>query len=235
MEKQDKEDMIGKFNIFKNLVELTSRYGKTTMFFSVVIAFLLYNIFANPIKLDKIIDRYIDTQDDIHQKGMLKREQANNAIPNILDKLLFQAGADRVMLLEFHNGGANIVDLPFDHFTATYERVDESKDSIEYIADQYRNQSTGNYIELLQKLKKDRYIYSTDIELEDNSRIIRKMERNEVDSYYICAIYNDGGRVIGILSITSNKINGLDESQLNRITPAITHQLSNLISGINNK
>lgn len=232
---EKKNNIADKFNVFKKIVEITSKHGKLTTLFSVVILFFVYNILINPVNVDKYLDRYTDKQEDIHKEGLLKRQQADNLIPSILDVLRFESGADRVMLLEFHNGSQNSADLPFYHFSATYESIDSGNDSIDYINDQYRNQNAGNYNIILQKIKRDRYIYSSDIELDENNKIVRKMEKNDVDSYYICAVYNDSNQVIAILAITSNHINGLDENQLNRITPGITHRISNLISGINNK
>lgn len=123
MEKE-KDGFLGRFKIFKNIVELNSKYSKWTILYSVLVLFFVYNIIINPLNIDKYIDRYTSKQEDMHLKGIQKRQQADNMIPPILDALRLKSGADRVMLLEFHNGSQNSADLPFYHFSATYERID---------------------------------------------------------------------------------------------------------------
>jgi len=222
-----------RFNWFGKIVGLVSKHGKLTIAYCVLILFLIINIIYNPINVEKYLDRYIDNQEVKHQKGIEKRKEADIRIPDMLDVLRYKSGADRVMLLEFHNGSQNASLLPFYHFSATYESIDVYSDSIDYVNDQYQRQNTGNYTGFLEKLKKDRYIYTSDIDEAPNTKIVRKMKNNNVKSYYICAIYGDKNQMVGLLAITSSKVGVLDEVQLNKLTPPLTHQIANLISGIN--
>lgn len=221
-----------RFNLFDKIVKLITKHGKVTVMYGVVILLLVYNILLNPIDLNKILERYDAKLEEAHKEGIQKRQRADEEIPTILEALRLKCGADRVMLLEFHNGSKNSADLEFYHFTATYEIINEDNDSIDFVNDQYRNQNTGNYYTLFNKLRKDRYLYSSDLD-EDNSKFVKKMQKNDVQTFYLCAVYDDSNDLIGVLSISSNQNNGLDEGKLNRITPVITHKIANLITGIN--
>lgn len=227
------EGFFARFNLFDKIVKLTVKHGKITILYCVMILFLVYNIIINPIDVNRLLDKYTQKQDETHRKGMQKRQEADLVIPALLDGLRHKTQADRVALFEFHNGLSNTLDLPFYHFSATYESIDIDNDSIEEINDQYKDQTTGNYQSLFKKIKRERYIFTNDIETSPNTKLVRKMKHNGVKSYYLCAIYGDNNHLVGVLSVVSNQVDGLDETQLNRITPEITHRLANLISGIN--
>lgn len=227
-----------KFNLFQNIVVLTKKYGKKNMMFSLLIfiifatmGFLAYLI--KDIDVNKVFDRYNANQEIIHQEGIEKRQQADDLVPDILDAVRLRSKADRVMILEYHNGLKNSADLPFYHFTATYESIDLNNDTIYEVADQYKNQNTGSYASILKQIKKNGYIYSADITSEPKSRVLRKLDKNEIESYYICEIYDSAGVPSALLSIASNKTDGIDKDYIDKNIYKITAKIGRLLTGIN--
>lgn len=238
MKDKDPKDDLGKFNLFKNIVVLTKKYGKKNVMFSLLIFIIFATmtflaLLIKDIDVNKVLDRYNSNQEQTHQEGIEKRQRADDLIPDILDAVRLNSKADRVMILEFHNGSKNSADLPFFHFTATYESINLNNDTIDEVADQYKNQNTGSYATVLRKIKKNGFIYSADIDLEPKSRVLKKLDKNDIESFYICEIYDRAGVATALLSIASNHSNGLDTVYIDKNIHKITAKLGRLLSGIN--
>ena len=223
-----------KLNFFIQIAEAINKYGKGTVAFSVIILFLVLNLIINPINLEKILDKWNTKTEMEHKLGLKKRQNADILIPSILNNLLLKTNADRVMLLEFHNSGMNKSNLPFFHFSATYEVIDEYSEKIEYVADQYYYQRTGDYSNILEKLKKVSSIYYDDIQLEQPDKVVKRLEKNGVRSAYITSVYDDGGQLVGIMTITSDTPDKFNHNELMQLTAKPCQQIGHLLTGITN-
>lgn len=223
-----------KLNFFLQIAEAINKYGKGTVAFSVIILFLVLNLIINPINLEKILDKWNTKTEMEHQLGLERRQNADILVPNMLNNLLLKINADRVMLLEFHNSGMNKSNLPFFHFSATYEVIDEYNETIEYVADQYYYQRTGDYSNIIEQLKRVRCIYYDDIQLEQSDKVIKRLLKNNVRSAYISAIYDDSGQLVAIMTITSDTPNKFNHNELMQITAKPCQQIGHLLTGITN-
>lgn len=221
-----------KLNFFIQLVETINRYGKGTILFSVIILFLVLNLIINPINLEKILDKWDAKIELQHQKGLEKRQNADIIIPNTLNTLLLKTDADRVMLLEFHNSGVNKSNLPFYHFSATYECINEYDSEVEYVADQYYYQRAGDYSNIIEHLKRVNCVYYANIEQEPIDKLFKRLMKNGVKSVYIKSIYDDAGQMIGIMTITSTVEDKFTHSELIKITTKPSQQIGHLLTGI---
>lgn len=215
------------YNFFERLIESIKKNGKKNVTYGVIIFFLLLNIIANPININRLLDKWENKQECVHLKGIEKRKEADLIIPDKLDNIMLKSGADRVMILEFHNGGRNSVNLPFYHFTSTYEVV---RDTIDYVSDQYQNQNSGNYAVFFEQLNNYNYLYVSDLTIDDN-HLHRKMLKNGTKSYFIAGIY-ESNKLMALLTITSNTVNGLDVNYLKGVAHHTSNQLSHILSGV---
>ena len=83
---------------------------------------LLIAFIANPTY---IFEKYDEWREKQHTEKLTHRLQHNEKIHILTERLLFQSNADRVLLLELHNGVSNNSGLPFAKCTATYEALQE--------------------------------------------------------------------------------------------------------------
>lgn len=84
-----------------------------------------------------VFEWYKKWEEDQHTERIEQRLQTNEKIHLACEKLMYKVGADRVMLLELHNGGTNIAGLPFLKASCIYEAMN---DGVYPIADQYQQQ-----------------------------------------------------------------------------------------------
>jgi hypothetical protein len=219
-------------NLLNTIVALTKKYGKGTVLFSLMI-FLFYILF---IKIDIVRLMYYKDftkyENALHEEGLKKRGQADMIIPPLLDNIRIELNANRVILCEFHNGGDNIANLPFKHFSATYESIDCNDTTIHKVANEYYYQRTGDYYDLLNELSKYGYFYSSDISLIRNTHpeLYYIFFRDKDKSVYITEI-NGIKTPIGMIYIASKKT-PLNLAKINDILQPILQKLSLLLEGI---
>ena len=222
-----------KYGLFESLVKLSAKYSKGTIFFAVLMLFIIMNMVINPINLNRIIEKWTDRTELLHQVSLQKRQAANMAIPSILDNILIRCKADRIMILEYHNSGQNVSGLSFYHFTATYETIDEYNDTIDYVKDQYQNQYTSDYSYAMRETKKYRYFYIADINmLETLPREIKKLKKNDVSCIYMVELTDDNNNSIGVMTISSNTPDKLDENLVDDIVLKYKQQIGHLLTGV---
>jgi hypothetical protein len=219
------------------LVELAGKYGKNTLLYGTM-AFLVYvfgikEIIYPPQRyIKKQLEQIDKNKEEIHIKGIEKRNHADILIPALLDQLRINTNATRVLLFEFHNSTSNVNNLPFHHFTCTYERIDHNDNTLDYISDNFYFQRTGDYGDFLVKLREKQNLFIPSFENEKaHSRIYLKLMRSYAKSAYF---YEIDGLVLpsAILIIISN-YDELNEELINRNIAKIVPNIASLLEGIN--
>lgn len=230
---------MGKINIkiegtnwLEKIVKLTKEYGKGTVLFSIIIFLLYSNFIKNDISSITNYKDFLRYENKEHDDGLIKRSNADMIIPPLLDNIRIELNASRVILFEFHNGGDNIANLPFKHFSATYESINDRDTMMHRIADEYYYQRTGDYYNLLNELQKYGYFYVANISLIKNSypELYYKFLRDKDISVYITEI-NGVRTPIGMIYIASNKT-PLNLARINDVIQPILQKLSLLLEGI---
>jgi hypothetical protein len=84
-----------------------------------------------------VFEWYEEWKEKQHQEQMDLRNANNEKIQRLLDKSLYKIEADRITVLELHNGTESIGGLPFTKCSATFEVMD---DGVIPIAHQYQDQ-----------------------------------------------------------------------------------------------
>ena len=82
-----------------------------------------------------IFEQYEAWKDKEHAERLNIRMRNNEKLHILAEKLMYKVDADRVMVLELHNGLENAVGLPFSKCTATYEALNTD---VYPIANQYQ-------------------------------------------------------------------------------------------------
>lgn len=170
-----------------------------------VILLLLYNMVNDRQNLRSIQEAVIEANKETEQNNkkeevasMKARDDANPKISSELVKFLYEIGADRVMLSEFHNGQRGTGGLDFKYYDETFEEINKDRD-MTYVSDQYKNMNTSKY-KIIAKLRKDRiFVGSTD---EISNIDLRYSNRMTEDGMYYCGLIevSNSETPLGVLS-----------------------------------
>lgn len=181
------------------LLNLLNKYGLWNIIKALgVILLLAYVIFfaLNPTYL---LDRVSEIQSEKHTQAVGRRINADKQIMLLLETALVHTDADRVWLIEFHNGSANLASgLPFLYGSMRLEVVSEGTMPVE---EEYTDFSLSRF-PLMTKLISDGYHYGSveDIAKLDN-KLYHKLCSNNVHDIAMLCIYN-GDTPLGILGMT---------------------------------
>lgn len=118
------------------------------MMFLLAILFI-YNIIQSNLivniveqRLQEIQAVEPDTTQDV-ETSINARFNVSPQIDSEINLLLEKLHADRIIISEFHNSVANIGNLHFAYFSATYEAIDTDNPKIEYLSNQFQNINTS--------------------------------------------------------------------------------------------
>lgn len=183
----------GVFNILKGL-------------FILIILSLTLRICYNPSFL---FDKYTDYMAQRHVKELYKRTEYDQQIKSLLPVYLYKYHADRVWIIQYHNG---IMD--WQHGTMRFEWCN---DEVESIKNQYDDFNL-TWINLPYYLKENEVFIGDIVKLDSiDSTLYTQLKKNDVQ-YLACTIIKDSsGYPIGILGVTWKNIPPNIDSLQNKI------------------
>ena len=123
-------------NWLDKALQIVDKYRLKTIF-KAFLVMLLIAIFIGFLKNPTwVFEKYDEWKDKEHSTALEQRLVNNEKLHISSEKLLYKVGADRVMILELHNGLENANGLPFSKCSATYEAIELN---VKPVADQYQN------------------------------------------------------------------------------------------------
>ena len=132
-------------------LKLIEKYGLFKIFKALcVIALFVYVMCNGATIVENIVQKVTKEtlhdenveEDRMHDIAMERRQEIKPLIDNILMSTLNQLNADRVFIIEMHNGTNNTSGLPFLYGEMTYETV---ADNISHVDDDYVNFSLSRF------------------------------------------------------------------------------------------
>lgn len=121
---------------FERVLDLADKYRITTVLKSVFIILLIAGTVGFIKNPTWIFEKYQDWQDKQHIEKLAHRLEHNEKLHIMTEKLMYKVNADRVLLLELHNGNTGLGGFPFAKCSATYEALN---DGIVPVAHQYQD------------------------------------------------------------------------------------------------
>lgn len=121
---------------FERVLELADKYRIQTVLKSVFIILLIAGTVGFIKNPTWIFEKYQDWQDKQHIEKLAHRLEHNEKLHIMTEKLMYKVNADRVLLLELHNGNTGLGGFPFAKCSATYEALN---DGIVPVAHQYQD------------------------------------------------------------------------------------------------
>lgn len=106
-------------------IKLIKNFGLArTIGYAVMLACVVFTAISL-LNIDKTVQNAIDTHNEAeieaHDRAVEKRYENSPKIDQILSEVLYKYGADRVCIVEMHNGTRNVAGLPFIYGEMTYE------------------------------------------------------------------------------------------------------------------
>lgn len=117
-------------------LEIVERYRLKTIFKAFIILALIAGFVAFLKNPTWVFEKYEEWKRNEHTVALEQRMANSEKLHVSSEKLLYKVGADRVMILELHNGLENANGLPFSKCSATYEALEIN---VSPISNQYQN------------------------------------------------------------------------------------------------
>lgn len=204
-----KPDIDSGLSWLERILQLCKEYGVFNILkglFILIMLSLTLRICYNPSFL---FDKYIDYMTQRHAKELHKRTEYDQQIKSLLPVYLYKYHADRVWIIQYHNG---IMD--WQHGTMRFELCN---DEVESIKNQY-NDFNLTWINLPYYLKTNEVFIGDIVKLDSiDSTLYTQLKKNNVQ-YLACIIIKDNsGYPIGILGVTWKNIPPNIDSLQNKI------------------
>lgn len=173
------------FGMLEKMVKLTSKYGAWNIVKAIMIIAAFLTVMWSATHLDTIFERVINKQNEenveYHENVMKRRNEIKPKIDLILKNTLEELNADRVFVIEMHNGTNSLSGLPFVYCEMTYETC---KKGIMRVDDEYGSVVLSRY-NLPYYMAENRVYAGTVDELEEiDPKLAHRMRDN--GTKYIC-------------------------------------------------
>lgn len=169
----------------ERLLKLKKDYGLGNILTAVMLLFITIVMGVVAFKPDIIVEEVQRIQTEQHAKAVNRRIEADPEIREAIADLRIGLGADRVFIVEAHNGGSNLTNLPFLYVDMTYENIRQGEMQLE---DEYKNVRLQRY-NFCTFLYNNNYWYGSVKDLE------------ELDTIFAYRVEGDGVKYIGVLTI----------------------------------
>lgn len=151
----------------------------------------------NTVKEENLIKDIITQESDIHSTASEVRKEVDPKITKTLTRMLYSMNADRVSVLEMHNGKENPTSLPFLYCDMTYE---ETRDNISYVSEEYEDLNMSKF-QFPSFLYKNKIFYGSVEEIiEIDKKLGLRLEMNDVK--YIGMVLIRTNTDIGFVTIS---------------------------------
>ena len=204
-----KPDIDSGLSWLERILQLCKEYGVFNILkglFILIMLSLTLRICYDPSFL---FDKYTDYMTQRHVKELYERTEYDQQIKSLLPVYLYKYHADRVWIIQYHNG---IMD--WQHGTMRFELCN---DEVESIKNQYDDFNL-TWINLPYYLKENEVFIGDIVKLDSiDSTLYTQLKKNDVQ-YLACTIIKDSsGYPIGILGVTWKNIPPNIDSLQNKI------------------
>lgn len=169
----------------ERLLKLKKDYGLGNIITAIMLLFITVVMGVVAFKPSIIVEEVQKIQTEQHQKAVDKRIKADPQIREALVDLRLELGADRTFVVEAHNGGSNLTNLPFLYVDMTYESVRTGMIELE---EEYKN------------LRLQRYNFCTFL-YENNYWFGSTEDLMQIDPAFSYRVEGDGVKYIGVLTL----------------------------------
>lgn len=126
----------------ERVMTLVEKYSIFQFIKAFVIIFFMACLVGFISKPEWIFEKYKEWEDADHKMEMMEGEKNNLIIQGEIESVLWRTGADRVLLLSYHNTKSSLTGVPYIYLTAINEYF---ADGIKPVAEGYNSVKTSLY------------------------------------------------------------------------------------------
>ena len=184
-------------SLIERFLTIAEKYKLSTIFKSILIMLIFAVAIFLISKPTYFFDQYEKAKEIKHKEKMEIVMKNNIIIQSEIDNLLYKTGANRVLLLQYHNTKNSLSGLPFIYLTATNESLTYNTTPVSV---GYETLKTSLY-PFVNYLSKHKYFCGDITELEHYDKALAyRMRGNDVTHLAMCHI--DSDIPLGVLVLT---------------------------------
>lgn len=169
---------------------LMERYGMWKIMQAILVLasflYIIYNVSSLPEIISSAFVRQTEIRQEEHDAAVETRRQIKPDIDRILKDALSNTNADRVFVIEMHNGTNNVAGLPFIYGEMTYEEV---RTGVVHIDEDYTSVNLSRF-KFAQFLEEKHMWYGNINDLEKiDSKMASRLRSNDVTYLAIITLH----------------------------------------------
>ena len=213
--------------MFQMLLHLQEKFGFFSILKSLFILLITGYVVFFALNPRYLLDKMEQVQTEQHNDAVLRRMSADANIRMIFNRILPTLDADRVWLIELHNGAKNLTTgLPFLYGDMRIEAV---SDGVLNVDEEYTDFSLSKY-PFIAKIFEDGYFYGhIESMREFDERLYYKFKSNDVNEIALLALYQ-GDKPLGVLGISFCGDKQMDASAVGKTIRKCGVQIATLLS-----
>ena len=179
-------------------LSIVEKYKFKTIFKAVAVILIIaatVGFLKNPTW---IFEQYEEWKYKQHQEQLDIRAINNDKIQHIVERTLYKINADRIMILELHNGNTGLGGLPFSKCSATFEYMENN---VVPISNQYQDQQLS-LIPFASHLFKDGYICGDIAEVEKFDRGLYHRMASNGTKHFAAAVIKGVDKPLAFLFVS---------------------------------
>jgi hypothetical protein len=211
----------------EKLFALIKKSGIQNIILTIMMLFLVIVVGQVAFHPESFIKKIETIQQEQHQKSINKRIESTPKIREAMLDFRSEINADRVFVMEAHNGGQNLDNLPFLYVDLTYA---EPKASTSWLLDEYINVRLSRY-PCATILFEETYILMSIEQIKTvDPELYYRLDKDNVKFLCMMILYN-GKAAIGAIGATYTDITHVpNNKELKKSLVKYGHIITEMIS-----
>lgn len=169
----------------EKLVNLIKKFGVQNIILTIMMLFLVITVCEFAFNPEGIVKKIEQIQTEQHNDAVKKKIESLPQIIENLSDLRYETGADRSFIMETHNGGTNLGNMPFIYVDLTYS---DPRATTSWLIDEYKN------------VRISRYPFAYKVYIE-NSWVGNLSEIKDIDPELYYRLEKEGAKYLGFMII----------------------------------
>ena len=183
----------------QKIIQMEKKYGFFNIIKGLILVMLAGYIIYFTINPSYLLNKLENLKAWKVEESISKRIDTDAEVRNIIKKMLTTTNADRVWLIEMHNGSHNLASgLPFLFGSM---RIEETKPGISNVDEEYSDFSLSKYGFISEVLQRGYYYGTVESIRNIDNRMYYKFKANDVNEIALMTLYF-GTKPLGIIGIT---------------------------------
>lgn len=219
----------------KEVISLIGEYGFPAICSAVLIVLYLADRKRESEYFTKLFNSYLDNKlpHEHNCEEDVKYDKLYETINEISMKIRLECNAARVQILMYHNGGKNLVGIPFQKMSCISE---STAPGLITVSETNQNIHRGLYQSIHNNLKKNGKYYIQNMKdlIKTDSNLYTALINRSVLSYYAYPIYNIDDVIIGFIATEFITNSDISVENLDKLFRESSMKISGIMEVIDN-